>query len=239
MKYFRLFELQNKYPTIENYTRENTVSSVNSLYNHGDAVLKGIFPENERRFPLSNIAFIRPIANTSIRFILKVKKSADDEFPRYFTSFNYFAELEQSVTTPNPYFLNLSLLDTNIVEFDLTDSIAQFKNQLESESARNVKMFKNNFLKIIDTVSKDIKTTTYGDDPAAVVIPETPVETPVFTTSYEPPKGGNVGEYGGISQSQIDQQKLNDALLESGVYRGVGDTKQVAIRDRKQNRAVE
>jgi hypothetical protein len=140
------------------------------LYNHGDAVLTGIFPENERRFPLSNIAFIRPIANTSIRFILKVKKSADDEFPRYFTSFNYFAELEQSVTTPNPYFLNLSLLDTNIVEFDLTDSIAQFKNQLESESARNVKMFKNSFLKIIDTKSKDTKTTTYGDDPTAVVV---------------------------------------------------------------------
>jgi len=170
MKYFRLFELQNQYPTIEKYTRENTVSSVNSLYNHGDAVLKGIFPENERRFPLSNIAFIRPIANTSIRFILKVKKSADDEFPRYFTSFNYFAELEQSVTTPNPYFLNLSLLDTNIVEFDLTDSIEQFKNQLESESTRNVKMFKNSFLKIIDTKSKDTKTTTYGDDPTAVVV---------------------------------------------------------------------
>jgi hypothetical protein len=239
MKYFRLFELQNQYPTIENYTRENTLSSVNSLYNHGDAVLTGIFPENERRFPLSNIAFIRPIANTSIRFILKVKKSADDEFPRYFTSFNYFAELEQSVTTPNPYFLNLSLLDTNIVEFDLTDSIAQFKNQLESESARNVKMFKNSFLKIIDTKSKDTKTTTYGDDPTAVVIPEPPVETPVFTTPYEPPKGGNVGEYGGMSQSEIDQEKLNDALLQGGVYRGVGDTKQVAIRDRTQNRAVE
>ena len=169
MKYFRLFELQNQYPSIENYTRENTASSVNSLYNHGDAILTGIFPENQRRFPLSNIAFIRPIANTSIRFILKVRKSAIDEFPRYFTSFNYFAELEQSVTTPNPYFLNLSLLDTNIVEFDLTDSIAQFMNQLESESARNVKLFKNNFLKIIDTTSKDIKTETYGSDPKGVI----------------------------------------------------------------------
>lgn len=169
MKYFRLFELQNQYPTIRNYTRENTNSSVNSLYNHGDAVLTGIYPENQRRFPLSNIAFIRPIANTSIRFILKVKKSADDEFPRYFTSFNYFAELEQSITTPNPYFLNLSLLDTNIVEFDLSDSIRNFANQIETESRRNVKMFKNNFLKIIDTKSKDTKTKTYGDDPTGVV----------------------------------------------------------------------
>jgi hypothetical protein len=239
MKYFRLFELQNQYPTIQSYTRENTVSSVNSLYNHGDAVLKGIFPENERRFPLSNIAFIRPIANTSIRFILKVKKSADDEFPRYFTSFNYFAELEQSITTPNPYFLNISLLDTNIVEFDLSDSIAQFKNQIESEGIRNVKMFKNNFLKIIDTKRKDTKTATYGDDPTAVVLPEPTVETPVFNTSYQPPKGGQVGEYGGMSQSEIDQQKLNDALLQGGVYRGVGDTKQVAIRERNLNRAVE
>ena len=144
MKYFRLFELQNQYPTIRNYTRENSISSVNSLYNHGDAVLTGIFPENQRRFPLSNVAFIRPIANTSIRFILRVKKSADDEFPRYFTSFNYFAELEQSITTPNPYFLNLSLLDTNIVEFDLSDSIRNFIYQIETESSRNVKMFKNN-----------------------------------------------------------------------------------------------
>ena len=73
------------------------------------------------------------------------------------------------MTTPNPYFLNLSLLDTNIVEFDLTDSIAQFMNQLESESARNVKLFKNNFLKIIDTTSKDIKTETYGSDPKGVI----------------------------------------------------------------------
>jgi hypothetical protein len=205
MKYFRLFELQNQYPTIENYTRENTESSVNSLYNHGDAVLKGIFPENERRFPLSNIAFIRPIANTSIRFILKVKKSADDEFPRYFTSFNYFAELEQSVTTPNPYFLNLSLLDTNIVEFDLTDSIAQFKNQLESESVRNVKMFKNSFLKIIDTKSKDTKTTTYGDDPTAVV-----VEPAVEIQNNEPigvvnqiSGGGSAGRFTEIERGDI------------------------------------
>lgn len=186
MKYFRLFELQNQYPTIENYTRENTISSVNSLYNHGDAVLTGIFPENQRRFPLSNIAFIRPIANTSIRFILKVKKSAIDEFPRYFTSFNYFAELEQSVTTPNPYFLNLSLLDTNIVEFDLADSIAQFKNQLESESARNVKMFKNNFLKIIDTTSKDIKTETYGSDPRGVVKDTTEISNEIIPTLQTP-----------------------------------------------------
>jgi hypothetical protein len=243
MKYFRLFELQNKYPTIDNYSRENTISSINALYNHGDAVLTGIFPENERRFPLSNIAFIRPVANTSIRFILKVKKSADDEYPRYFTSFNYFTELEQSITSANPYFLNLSLLDTNIVEFDLSDSIANFKNQLESEGAVNIKMFKNNFLKIIDTKSKDTKTTTYGFDTNAVVIPEPPAETlvgePQYTPAYEPPKGGNVGEYGGMSQSEIDQQKLNDALLEGGVYRGVGDAKQVAIRDRNQNRAVE
>jgi hypothetical protein len=212
MKYFRLFELQNQYPTIRNYTRENSISSVNSLYNHGDAVLTGIFPENQRRFPLSNVAFIRPIANTSIRFILKVRKSADDEFPRYFTSFNYFAELEQSITTPNPYFLNLSLLDTNIVEFDLSDSIRNFINQIETETFRNVKMFKNNFLKIIDTKSKDTKTITYGSDPKGVVkdtteisgeiIPIEQTPTPITTeiTNESSPRGilrrRNVDEIG-------------------------------------------
>jgi hypothetical protein len=186
MKYFRLFELQNQYPTIRNYTRENSISSVNSLYNHGDAVLTGIFPENQRRFPLSNVAFIRPIANTSIRFILRVKKSADDEFPRYFTSFNYFAELEQSITTPNPYFLNLSLLDTNIVEFDLSDSIRNFIYQIETESSRNVKMFKNNFLKIIDTTSKDNKTTTYGSDPNGVVKDTTEISGEIIPIEQTP-----------------------------------------------------
>ncbi len=186
MKYFRLFELQNQYPTIRNYTRENSISSVNSLYNHGDAVLTGIFPENQRRFPLSNIAFIRPIANTSIRFILKVKKSADDEFPRYFTSFNYFAELEQSITTPNPHFLNLSLLDTNIVEFDLSDSIRNFINQIETETFRNVKMFKNNFLKIIDTKSKDTKTITYGSDPKGVVKDTTEISGEIIPIEQTP-----------------------------------------------------
>jgi hypothetical protein len=182
MKYFRLFELQNKYPSIDSYTRENTISSINSLYNHGDAVLTGIFPVNERRFPLSNIAFIRPVANTTIRFILKVYKSATDEYPRYFTSFNYYAELEQSISVANPYFLNLSLLDTNIVEFDLTDSIAQFKNQLESETARNIKMFKNNFLKIIDRPNNDTKTETYGSDTNSVVKDIKEIATEVIPT---------------------------------------------------------
>ena len=214
MKYFRLFELQNQYPTIQSYTRENTVSSVNSLYNHGDAILKGIFPENERRFPLSNIAFIRPIANTSIRFILRVKKSADDEFPRYFTSFNYFAELEQSITTPNPYFLNISLLDTNIVEFDLSDSINSFKNQLESESIRNVKMFKNNFLKIIDTKTKDTKTTTYGADPMGVVKDTQeisgeilPTEPTNITTTNEPQLRGLFGRRRNVDDTLGEPQR--------------------------------
>lgn len=169
MKYFRPFELQNQYPDIKNYIRENTIQSVNSLYNHGDVILKGIFPQNERIFPLSNIAFIRPIANTSIRFILKVKKSPTDEFPRYFTSFNYFSELEQSILFNNPYFINISLLDTNIVEFDLSESINAFKNQMVTEEQRNVKIFKNNFLKIIDETSKDSKTKTYGSDPKGVI----------------------------------------------------------------------
>jgi hypothetical protein len=42
-----------------------------------------------------------------------------------------------------------------------------------------------------------------------------------------------------MNQVEIDQQKLLDALQEGGVNRGYGDAKQIAVRDRTQNQAVE
>jgi hypothetical protein len=76
-------------------------------------------------------------------------------------------------------------------------------------------------------------------DPVTQPLPDPPVETPVGDPPYEPPKGPKVGEYGAMTQAEIDQEKLNNALLEDGVYRGYGDMRQIAVRDRDQNRAVE
>jgi hypothetical protein len=65
-----------------------------------------------------------------------------------------------------------------------------------------------------------------------------PTNTPTYQT-YEQQKGGQVGQFGAMNQVEIDQQKLLDALQEGGVNRGYGDAKQIAVRDRNQNQAVE
>jgi hypothetical protein len=65
-----------------------------------------------------------------------------------------------------------------------------------------------------------------------------PTNTPTYQT-YEQQKGGQVGQFGAMNQVEIDQQKLLDALQEGGVNRGYGDAKQIAVRDRTQNQAVE
>jgi hypothetical protein len=74
-------------------------------------------------------------------------------------------------------------------------------------------------------------------DPVAEPLPDPPVETPVGDPPYEPPKGPQVGEYGGMSQEEIDRQRLLDALVADGKNRGFSN--EVQVRDRDQNRAEE
>ena len=74
-------------------------------------------------------------------------------------------------------------------------------------------------------------------DPAAEPLPDPPVETPVNDPPYEPPKGAQVGEYGGMTQEEIDRQRLLDALIADGINRGFSN--EVAVRDEQANQAVQ
>lgn len=152
MKYIGLKNLSNPYPQSGNYIRKTTTNALAYDFTSGDSVLYGLYPEtNQIPFYLPNLNSIRVIDNVTFRFILKVKKYASDEYPSYFTSFNFYSDLESSIVSGNPYFINTAVKNSFIVEFDLLESLRYFKELQLKENELGLTLLQNNFLKYIST----------------------------------------------------------------------------------------
>jgi hypothetical protein len=168
MKYITLPNLSNKYPQPGNYIRKTTTNALAYDFTSGDSVLYGLYPEtNQIPFYLPNLNAIRVIDNVSFRFILKVKKYSADEYPSYFTSFDFYADLESSIAAGNPYFINTALKSSFIVEHDLSDSLRYFKELQSTEENIGVKLLQNNFLKYISPeLIQELSTKQLTQNPA-------------------------------------------------------------------------
>jgi hypothetical protein len=150
MKYITLSNLSNPYPQPGNYIRKTTTNALAYDFTAGDSVLYGLYPEtNQIPFYLPNLNAIRVIDGVGFRFILKVKKYASDEYPSYFTSFDFYRDLEASIESGNPYFINTAVKSSFIVEFDLLESLRYFKELQSTEENIGIKLLQNNFLKFI------------------------------------------------------------------------------------------
>jgi hypothetical protein len=172
MKYIALPNLSNPYPQPGNYIRKITANALAYDFTSGDSVLYGLYPEtNQIPFYLPNLNAVRVIDNVSFRFILKVKKYPSDEYPSYFTGFDFYRDLESSIEAGNPYFINTAVKNSFMIEFDLLESLRYFKELQNTEANIGVKLLQNNFIKFISSeLIQEISSQQITEDASALVL---------------------------------------------------------------------
>lgn len=135
MDYYKLDEIENQYPSTENYVKVNDTA----------ALLKGAYPKNKIQFNMPATQYITPVADTSFRFILALKNG--NEVERYFTSAPYFDDLKDSLKTNNPYFYNTSLYKEFTVRVDISGIMKIAKTLAEKELKDEAQVSENVFIK--------------------------------------------------------------------------------------------
>lgn len=136
MEYQSIFLLQNQYPSIANY---------DGLPN-SDIILNGVYPQNYLEFTIPSIQDIEVVEDTSFRFILEVKETAISDEARYFTSPNFYADLESAKVENHPYFLQTGLDEGLFVKITLDKQIKLFNDLKLIDLGTGVKQNQNLFL---------------------------------------------------------------------------------------------
>ena len=132
MKYTPLSSLQNPYPTILNYKKNES----------GNAVLQGVYPQNKLEFSLPpDLSDLTVIPDTTFRFVVAVSdNNASNEILDLLVSEGLYNDLERAKNEPNPYFLN-TILSPNTWVYIYTDSLHKtFQTQRLVEQKFGVKI---------------------------------------------------------------------------------------------------
>ena len=131
MEYTRISSLENKYPNNENY--------IAAPGNMETVSLIGLYPEkNKLDFKLPSLKNIKYVRGTNFRFILAIFKDYSDTKPVYYTSEKYFNDLTEATNEGNPYFLQASFANTNIVSYVYEDIIKIVNSMKELEQKSRV-----------------------------------------------------------------------------------------------------
>lgn len=131
MDYYKLEELENQYPDVANYKKVNDRATS----------LSGVYPKNKIEFKMPDTQYIKPVENTSFRFILAIKNGNEAE--RYYTSKPYFDDLKSSYDTNNPYFYNTSLYKEFTVKIDISN-IMKIANTLAEKELKDAAQVSEN-----------------------------------------------------------------------------------------------
>jgi hypothetical protein len=116
MEYKNLSNLENTYPQPGNYILNKADKSISNLY--------GVYADkNKLDFKLPSLADIKSVEGTNFRFILAIFRDYQDTKPVYYTSDKYLNDLKSSAAEGNPYFLQSSFSNTNIVSYVYEDII--------------------------------------------------------------------------------------------------------------------
>ncbi len=135
MDYYKLEELENQYPDIQNYVKRNDTATL----------LQGIYTKNKVEFKMPTTQYIKPVDGTSFRFILAIKNGDAPE--TYFTSKPYFDDLKSAYSTNNPYFYNTSLYKEFTVKVDISQMVKVALNLIEKELKDGAEVSENIFYK--------------------------------------------------------------------------------------------
>ena len=157
MEYTRLNNLQNTYPQTGNYISDQllTLSRASGLLQYesngaqekakinlfGRYADKNVLPFTTKT--LKNLNFIE---GTNFRFILAIFKDYNDVAPVYYTSQNYYNDLNSALIEGNPYFLQASFNDVNIVSFVYEDVVNIVKNAIPLELKSRIDFRTNIFI---------------------------------------------------------------------------------------------
>jgi len=134
MKYVNLFNIQNPYPIIFNYKRKSPT----------EIRLDGKFPANFRDFEIPDLSLVEVVEDTSFRFIVKLKFGVDeDEYVGLYTSPAYYKDLVASKNENNPYFIQNSFDENNVVTFNLNELTRTYNELKQLETELDVKVSRN------------------------------------------------------------------------------------------------
>jgi hypothetical protein len=138
MKYVNLFNIQNPYPIIFNYKRKSLT----------EIRLDGKFPANFKDFEIPDLSLVEVVEDTSFRFIVQLKFGEDeDEYIGLYTSPVYYKDLVACKDENNPYFIQNSFDENNVVTFNINNLTEVYNELLEVETELDVKMTRNIFYK--------------------------------------------------------------------------------------------
>ena len=241
MQYYRLYELNNQYPSIGNYITRTS----------GTVNLYGVYSEtNVLPIEIKNLDGLKYVKGTSFRFIAKIKEKETDTSGKLYTSEKYFKNLEASIKESNPYFVNNSFNEVFIVEIFLDSFVKLFESQIPKEYSAGVVVFKNNFInkdksidydsfvKFLDWIVASPKLEEV--DTNGVILPELLIDFKTFEIDQEkayfypdqqqtPETNGGISQ-GGANSSQTDaarlqkiatlQEELNNVNADISLYAG-------------------
>ena len=126
MEYKPLSDFSNTYPNTDNYIK---------LALGNQMQLKGLYPEkNLYSWPIATFndetkdVFIKPVTGTSFRFILGIKDSLASDTTYYYTSEQFYNDMETALIEPNPYFITKALDERFFLTITLDKLIELFNN---------------------------------------------------------------------------------------------------------------
>jgi uncharacterized protein YjbJ (UPF0337 family) len=148
MEYTRIFNLENKYPNNENYIAAPGNMQLVSLF--------GLYSDkNKLDFNLPSLKDINYVRGTNFRFILAIFKDYTDTKPVYYTSEQYFRDLTEATNEGNPYFLQASFANTNIVSYVYEDVIKMVDSMKPLEQKSRIDFRINIFAGVSGSVDYD------------------------------------------------------------------------------------
>jgi uncharacterized protein YjbJ (UPF0337 family) len=148
MEYTRISLLENKYPNNENYIAQPGSLDTVSLF--------GVYPEtNKLDFQLPSLKDLNYVRGTNFRFILAIFRDYADTKPVYYTSETYYRDLTESKNEGNPYFLQASFANTNIVSYVYEDVIKMVDSMKQLEQKSRIDFRINIFAGVSGSVEYD------------------------------------------------------------------------------------
>ena len=157
MEYTRLTNLQNTYPQTGNYISDQFLSlsrdsgllqyESNEAQEKAKINLFGRYADkNVLPFTTKTLKNLNWVEGTNFRFILAIFKDYNDTAPVYYTSQNYYNDLNSSLIEANPYFLQASFDSANIVSFVYEDAVNIAKNVVPLELKSRIDFRTNIFI---------------------------------------------------------------------------------------------
>jgi hypothetical protein len=196
MKYVNLFNIQNPYPIIFNYKKKSLT----------EIRLDGKFPANFKDFEIPDLSLVEVVEDTSFRFIVQLKFGVDeDEYVGLYTSPVYYKDLVACKDENNPYFIQNSFDETNVVKFNLNELTRLYNDLKELEIGLDVKMTRN-ILYNFDAPNDYTHLIKYID------------------WIIKKPELNDIGKDGVIAVSDISEYEYAQYVVDSGSFEYVDDT---------------